>query len=868
MWLRKRNSEDFQAEIDAHLQLEADALREEGRLDAEAAARRAFGNRTAAEERHYEAGRWMWLDHLVRDLRLAARMLAKDLRFSALAVAGLALGIGLSTAIFALVNASYQAGTAAPAGYVRIFRLIEGRPRGDFSYAEYRAFQDRATSFRAFEAVSRRERFILSPLAPGAEAEDAEGRFTDGIPVAVGRGFSRAETQSGVPAVALLDFRFWRRRFASDPSVVGRTVVLNGRPLTVIGVAEARFGVGDTSQFYLPLGLQAALSGQGDLQHDPAAQWLMFGATLREGVSVQQAQAEMEVLARALLAGQQGRPDSGVMVSSGPANPEKRKEILAMVVTITIAVSMLLLIACSNLANLLLARAVVRRREIGVRLSLGATRARLVSQLLTESMLLALAGGGLGLLCSTWLARALILVANAGPGLQLDLHTDPIVALYAMALSVATGISFGLAPALAATRTNLADALHGQALSGNHHSTRPWSARNLLVVIPLAVSLMLLLAAGAAVRSVQRTYLAGPSFDTTRLIGMSFQLHMQGYDEARTRGFQEKLRARAAALPGVNSVALATDMPPSNGAGWFRLAIEGRTGTDGTDYNVITPSFFDTLGVRLVSGRGFGAADREGSPPVALVNQEFARRYWPGEDAIGKRLRLATGSVDFDVIGVAPDLGGAASAYSLVRPTVFVPYTQAAIFLHGAHTRLPPYQAQILVRAAGDPAPLKAMLRQEARAADPSLRVTVETAQEALDAQLGPARTISMLLSALGGLALVMASLGIYAILAYSVSQRTREIGIRMALGAQRLEILALIMRRTSRLIAFGIAAGLTGALVLSRVLARTLSKIGQLDALTCVTVSLLLASAALLASYLPARKAFRVDPSQSLRTE
>jgi predicted permease len=364
------------------------------------------------------------------------------------------------------------------------------------------------------------------------------------------------------------------------------------------------------------------------------------------------------------------------------------------------------------------------------------------------------------------------------------------------------------------------------------------------------------------VRLVQRGYLEGPSFETTHLIGMSFRLNMQGYDAARTRAFQENLRARAASLPGVRSVAMATVVPGSNGAGWFPVVIEGAAAQAGTDYNAISSGFFETIGARILRGRGFTAADREGSQPVAIVNQEFSRRYWRGEEAIGKRLRLATAGTFFEVVGVAPDL------QEDDRPTVYVPYTQADLFLRGAHPHSPPYEMQLLIRAAGDPAAVKALLRQETRAADPSLGIVVQTAQEMLEKQLGPLKTVSMLLSALGALALIMAAVGIYAILAYAVSQRAREIGIRMALGAQRREILALVMQRTAVLIAWGIALGLAGALGLSRILKGSLAKVGALDAGTCVAVSLLLAAVALLASYLPARKAFRVDPAQSLRTE
>jgi predicted permease len=534
-----------------------------------------------------------------------------------------------------------------------------------------------------------------------------------------------------------------------------------------------------------------------------------------------------------------------------------------------------LLIACSNLANLLLARAAVRQREIGVRLSLGASRARLIGQLLTESMLLAFAGGVLGLVFSYWLAKGLMVMMSV-PGLEFDLRMEPLVAFYALILSIATGLSFGLAPALTATRTNLAQALHAEGLSGTvrAQSRKIWSARNALVIVPLAVSLMLLLGAGVAVRQVQRRAFHGPAFESSHLIGASFRLNMQGYDRARTLQFQEDLRQRIARMPGVTSVALATAMPLSNSMGWFQLIVEGRPAVgEGAaphaDYNVVSAGFFETVGTAAVRGRGFTADDREGSPPVAMVNQELARQYWPDEEAIGKRLRLAASTGPyFEVVGVAPDLQDASSPYNSVRPTVYAPYTQGTLFLKGVRTDLPAYQMQFVARTAGEPAALKAAIRQEAHATDSALRVNIETVEESLDARFGPVKTVSMLLSALSGLALLMASVGIYAILAYAVSLRTREIGIRTALGAQRREILTLVMQRTVAMIGWGIGLGLVGALVLTRIFARNFAKVGELDAVTCITVSVFLAGFAMLAGYLPARKALRVDPVQALRCE
>jgi predicted permease len=384
-------------------------------------------------------------------------------------------------------------------------------------------------------------------------------------------------------------------------------------------------------------------------------------------------------------------------------------------------------------------------------------------------------------------------------------------------------------------------------------------------------SLMLLIGAGLAVRFVERTFFSGPGFDATHLIALSFRLHSQGYNQARTVQFQEDLRERIAKMPAVAAVTLAAANPISNGMGVFPLVAAGSAIAPGpasphAECDVVSAGFFEMLGVPAVRGREFTASDREGSALVAIVNQEFVRRYWPNEEPLGKQIRLDTGSSFFEVIGVVPDLENPRLTSSI--PVVYVPFGQGKPLLAGARLETPPYQMQFLIRTSGDPAGLKSTLRHQALAADPSLWVNIQTLQELREASVGPIRTISLLLSAFGALALLMASVGIYAILAYAVSRRTREIGIRMALGAQRREIMASVMQRTIVLIAWGIGVGFLGAVAVSRVLAKGLGEIGRLDAATCSLVALLLGAVALLASYLPARKALRVDPVQALRCE
>lgn len=890
MGRRKRMLEELDADIRDHIERETQDNIERGMPPEEAryAATRKFGNVTRIKEETWEVWSFVWLEHLWQDIRFGLRVFAKDPRFSVLAVLGLGLGLGTSTAIFALINATMgnRAAVQDRAAYVGLYGSINGRAGYELSYAAYRYYQARATSFRFMNAESGRFGFVLgAPQASGALAgpEDISGRFESedflsvlGVQPALGRSFSTEEALGG-SGVAVLDFRFWKNHFGGDEGILAKTIVLNAHPLTIIGIANANFGTVDTSDIYLPLGLEPALFPGRDMVHDPASLWLHLDARLQLDVTVRQAQAELDVLSRVLLQSKpitQQMEREGVFLSPGGDNPQKHKELVALAVAVMTAVSMILLIACTNLANILLARTVTRRREIGVRVSLGATRTRVISLLMTESLVLALAGGAMGLVFSHWLAGILVGMLGAPPGFTLEI--DPREFVYAFALAIASAVSFGLRPALAATKVNLSQVLHSDGLTGTPRSKSHniWAPRNMLVVIPLAISHMLLMGAGATLRAMQQHYLGGPFFDTSRLTGMRLELGLQGYGEARTRQFQESLRERIATMPAVTSVALASNMPLANGMASLPLVTEGSAAPSAdlsprTDYNVISPNFFSTVGISIRRGRNFTNEDREGTPPVAIVNQSLVGSYWNNQDPIGKRIRFGNGTCPyFEVVGVAPDFEDPSGPFNTVRPTVYVPYGQEATLLAGIQTGTPPYQMQFLVRTIGDPSGLKIALRQEVLARDPSLIIHIQTIQEMRDAMFGPIREVSVLLSALGGLALVMASVGIYAIMSFNVSQQTKEIGIRVALGAGRRDILVMVMQRTVKLIACGLAVGLAGALAVNRISSSVLSHLGSLDATTCASVSCLLAFVAVFASYIPARKGLRVDPVSAMRCE
>ncbi len=771
MWW-KREARDFRAELDAHLQLEADELRSEGLPPAEAlaAARRALGNRTSAEERFYESGRWMFGQHFLRDLRFAARMLMKDAKFSVLAILGLALGIGVSTAIVAFFHATQPHGDGTRpfedvlnrASYIGIDRRGNFR---SFSFPEYRYFQDHATALAEVSAESDPYNLVLGAVSKAVDSEEVIARFESESFLSVrrlqpvlGRSFSEAEERAGGPPVALVSHKFWQRRFAGNPDVLGKTMVLNNQTVTIVGVADPRLHPADSSFVFLPLGLQPLLLDQGDWLHDSGKTWLMLSARLRPGVMLPQAQAEGDVLAKTF----EETADSGVVVFTGVVPPELQRNIGVQNLAVSLIVSMALLIACSNLASVLLARATVRRKELGVRLSLGASRARLICQLLTESMLLAIAGGILGIVFSYWLAKWLIL-SSVQPGT--DFHLDYRVLLYGIVLSLATGFSFGFGPALAATKTNLARALHAEGLAGTPTSpVQPgWSRRNLLVVIPLAASLMLLIGSALMMQSARSDFTISTAFDASRVIEVSFRLKTQGYDEARSKQFQDELRERISAIPGVASVALASALPPFEKV--CPIAIEGAGAAPGgiIRCDAVSAEFFETLGEPILRGRAFSTSDRDGSAPVAIVSQDLARNYWPDQDPLGKRVRSDSGGTFFEVVGVVSGFEDPRqlSGLPIVGPTVYVPTgqgsllsSQGKVLARKWDVTLPPGfhadQMQFLIRAKGDPVQVKAAVRQAVRSADSSLWVSIQTVEESMERFARPLRTATVVLSFLG----------------------------------------------------------------------------------------------------------------------
>jgi macrolide transport system ATP-binding/permease protein len=869
---RKRFESEMDEELRFHLDMKMQHGVEAGLSEEEARYRalRQFGNTLKIREQSREVWILAAIEAVAQDLRFAFRMLRKSPTFTAMSLLGLSLGIGLSTTVFAVVNAALLRSLRQikdPASCV----FVTKSNHEEFSYSDYTYLRDHNTVLAALGGNSGRVTLIAS-LPPSGEPEEIGGRLIPaddfkvfGHEPSPGRAFLPEEDRtSGAHPVAILSRGFWQSRFGADPGVIGKSLRLNGDLFTVVGVAPGNNG--DSVSVYLPLAMQKTAMPGTDFLRDPKARWLNLNGRLRNGVSVEQAQGELTALLNGL---REARSEKDthvtVIVTPGGVFPGKKREIMTSVFAVMLVVGMILLIACMNTANLLLARAAARRREIGVRLSLGASRGRLIRQLLTESILLALLGGALGTLLSIWLTRAAV---SLSPASGFEAGPDWRVFAYALLTSLGTGVAFGLAPAFEASRPDLTFALKAQGFLRRRHSL--WAPRNGLVVAPLAVSLMLLAGAGLILEFLHKSYVRNTSVNVENLLAIALKLDLQGYDEKRAALFQQQLISRLEQIPGVRSVALTKDFPLANdhfGAKTIRTE-ESNAPPDGAlpwaAYNIVSPNYFATAGIPVVRGRGFTSEDSKAAPGVAVVNENMARKFWPSEDPTGKRFRLGNGPTSYQVIGIAKDIWDDGLALPQ-PPFVYVSNLQADA-LHET------VRLKFLIRGEGGPGILRKtilpMLPGVVRSVDSRLWVQTGALRDVAENALEDFRIAAVLSSALGSLAMLLAALGIYGVMAYAVSQRTQEIGIRMALGAQKRDVLRLVQGRTVGLIAMGIVLGLAGAFALSRVVSGFIAEVGGLDPIALAAVATLLAAVAMLASYVPARRAAKVDPMVALRYE
>ncbi|HWC95633.1 MAG TPA: ABC transporter permease [Candidatus Sulfopaludibacter sp.] len=807
---------------------------------------------------------------LLEDLRLAARALAKNRSFTFVAVLSLALGVGANTTVFTLLNALLlrSVPVAEPDRMVAVNTLDAGNPGNLLcSYLNYKDYRDRNQVFSSLLLYSP----ILINLTEHGDPRTIMGQIVSGnyfqalgVNPVLGRAFLPEEDVSpGARPMAVISYGFWQRMYGGDREITGRTVKLNGRNYQIVGVAPQGFqGINSmfAAEVWVPFMMYDQIYPNPAWVNQRRALLFSVGGRLKPGIGIAQAEASLQTVARELEkeypAENRGRRVKLTSLNEA-AVPGKTRDFLRKSGVVLLIVSCLvLLIACANVANLQLSRAARRSREITVRLALGASRWQLIRQLLVESAVLATGGAVAGMVIARWTRDILWsvrppILRRAGFNLDLDWH----VFLYTLVVSLATGILFGLIPGFRATRTDLARDLKER--SGQSASTGGWHPRSVLVMLQVALSLVALVGAGLFTRSLRNAGVVDAGFDAAHLAVISFNLSDQGYNEARGRIFHRMALERAAAVPGVDSVSIAKDVPFSVGSA-RTLVLEGQDNTQGrlTLTSVTYPGYFRSAGIGLLRGRDFNLQDTKETARVAIVNQTAAEYFWPGRDAVGQTISFYPENLPVTVIGVARNanylsLGEAPQAMvylSLVQ--YYFPY--GAVYLH---TR-------------GNPDAVISAARQQLRRLDPNLVLDGEAASSTISQSLWAQRLLADLLAVFGLIALLLATIGLYGVISYSVQQRTREMGIRQALGATSADIQRMVVREGIRLVAIGVVVGTMAALAGSRAVNSLLFVAGARDAMTFILVPSILTLIAIFACWLPALRATRVDPAIALRDE
>lgn len=806
------------------------------------------------------------METLIKDIRYGARSLLKRPALAIIAIVTLAVGIGANSAIFSTVNALLLKPLPFP-DPDRIVALWDKVPsrgveRNEVAVANYLDWRAQNKTFEQLGIY----RWWSTNLTGSDSPERVQGfqvtpNFLDivGVKPMMGRGFSAEEDQPGKDAVALLTYSLWQRRFGADPNIVNKTIATNGVARTVIGVMPPDFNYPKGAEIYAPLAITPEL-GRSRGNHS----YLGIGR-LKPGVSLQGAQADLNTIA-SQLEKQYPETNTGRGVVIYPILEDTVRMYSTALWVMMAAVGFVLLIGCANVANLMLARATGRQREIALRAALGASRFRIIRQLLTESVLLSLLGGALGIVVAYWGVDA-IRSANPGeaarfaPGWN-HLGINLPVLAFTLLLSVLSGVLFGLAPAWQFSKPDLNSALKEGGRQGTSGSHR---LRGLLVVSEVALSLMLLISAGLLIRSFLQLVKTDPGFNSDNLLTMNLVLPVAKYkDEPQRAAFYSDLVRRVMELSGVESAAAVNHLPLGGSNSSTSFLVEGLPepppGQEFSGrYRVCTPNYFETMGIPVLRGRGFTDQDKAGAPPVIIVNETLARKYWPNTDPIGKRMRY-TGPLEqnpwMQVVGVVKD----------VKHEMNLPITEDFYVPHAQDA----WQSMVLVaKTKVEPAAMAAPIRQQVWALDKDQPVfDVHTMREVRAISLALYSFSSIMLSIFAGVALLLAAIGIYGVMSYAVTQRTQEIGIRMALGARVVDVLKLVVRNGMSLALIGVAVGLAGAYGLTRLLASLLVGVAPTDLVTFSTVTFGLLLIALLACYIPARRATKVDPMIALRYE
>lgn len=875
-WWRRRSYRDFDQEVTSHIDLETDRLISEGMAPAEAraAATRRFGNRTSTKEKFYESSRIVWLDLLQRDFRWAIRTLAKTATFTCVAVLTIALGIGLNTGIFAVLNGIAFRPLPAPnaSQLLRInqnIRQIE-TPRSahqsisNVSTSEYRAYRD---MIRTLSGLAAFDPFVSATLEGETPTrvfgEMVSCNYFDvlGLPPIIGLGFENSDCQPGAPPTVVLSHRFWTSQYAADPSILGKVIVLNRENFRIVGIAPEGYRGAEyvEASFWAPIEIQPILEPGDDLYSRTDMSWLALLGRRAPGVGLDEVRAELEVIGEQVDRLETNRASS---VAATPATfaafPEFRGSLLSVMSIVMIGFGLVLLIACANVANLLLVRASGRRKEIAVRLSLGATRSRLVQQLLTESLLIAGVGGTLGSVLAVFSSQGLVNVIvrylPISAPITFDVSPDQRVVWYALGMTFLTAMVFGCIPALQASRPDLLSNLK-QDGAGSGLRTVGW-LRSGLVAVQVAVSMILLVGATLLVLGLYATYTVEPGFSYEDVIVVSADLAGSGLDVADGESLQAELIENIQTLPGFEQTAQAMTTPLSQGRRGTAVWLEGQDDFQLVSMNEVSQGYLELLDIPIVLGRDFSPADVAGPPAAVIVTESTANRFWPGEDPLTET--LGHGGPErrtLQVIGVARDT----QVVSIGEDdTSFV------------YTPIPPessLSSLILARTSSDFASAAAAIRERARELDPGLVLEVTPLKENLDTARSLSAFATTLAGSLGALALLLASIGVYGVVAYTSGRRLREVAIRLTLGASGREVIGTLLQQAMRPVLIGGAIGILVSGVASQVLSSVLFGVSPLHPVAFVVIPLCLVGVTL-ASVIPVRRVVRADPLVALRHE
>jgi predicted permease len=821
------------------------------------------------------------MEKLLQDIRYSVRILRKSPGFTLVAIVALALGIGATTAIFSVIYsvALRPLPFKEPDRLVKVWGKLEkqGIPKNWISQPELYDLQDNTQSFEDFAA------FFTSGanLTGGDSPERVSAAFVNAslfpllrVQPAIGRAFTEEEDKAGAGNVVILSNGLWKRRFASDPSVVNTTISLNGNSYTVLGVMPPGFSYPDNVELWTPIGFDKANPG------NRGSHGLEVLSRVKQGVSIAQAKSEISSLANALAEKYPNfyPADGGFSFFLAQLQEEVVGNVKPMLILLIVSVTLVLLIACANVANMLLARATVREKEVALRAALGAGRARLIRQLLTESVMLALVGGALGVLLALFGVKLFVAFGPQNIPRINEIRVDLLVLGFSLLVTVLTGIVFGLAPALHISRPDLNNSLKegSRGSTGSRHFVR-----NALVVAEVAFALMLLIVAGLTMKSFQRLLGINLGFRTENVLTMRLTLPQTKYQQnEQVATFYRRFIEQVKALPGVESAGAVTILPLSGSYSSGTTLVEDTSAGEGlqkfqghpyleADRRSVTPGYFESLGATLLKGRLITEADTDKSPPVAVVDEKFARRFWPDGEAVGKRVAVGGGPNNItwgEIVGVI----GHIRHYGTNKEgqdRAYFPEGREQIYF--PHAQNPARTMYLAIHTSTDAASLTNPVRNVALSLDKDLPVyEVKTLEQLVSNAVANPRLNLVLMGIFASVALILATVGIYGVMSYSVTQRTHEIGIRMALGAQSTDVLKMVLRQGVALTGVGVVAGLAGALLTTRLMSSLLFGVSATDPVTFAVIPLLIAGVALGASFVPARRATKVDPMVALRYE